>query len=89
MAHDPKPHGRARGPTIPHSIQIMPVVPHPRLVAAACMDPTLAYMIENGLPLTREQWMSLNWPDGPPKPWYIEHEMEVPEFWQDPTKVEG
>jgi hypothetical protein len=53
------------------------------------MDPTLAYMIQNGLPLTREQWMSLNWPDGPPKPWYIEHEMEVPEFWQDPDKVEG
>ena len=49
MAHDPKPHGRARGPTIPRSIQIMPVVPHPRLVAAACMDPTLAYMIENGV----------------------------------------
>jgi hypothetical protein len=21
------------------------------------MDPTLAYMIQNGLPLTREQWM--------------------------------
>jgi len=49
----------------------MPVVLHPHLVAAARMDPTLAYMIQNGLPLTREQWMSLNWPDGPPKPWCI------------------
>jgi hypothetical protein len=49
---------------------------------------TLAYMIQNGLPLTGEQWMSLNWPDGPPKPWCVEHEMEVPEFWQDPDKVE-
>ena len=66
----------------------MPVVPHPRLVAAARMDPTLAYMIQNGLPLTREQWMSLNWPDGPPKPWCVEHELEVPEFWQDSDKVE-
>ncbi len=67
----------------------MPVALHPRLVAAARMDPTLAYMIQNGLPLTREQWMSLNWPDGPPKPWCVEHELEVPEFWQDPDKVEA
>jgi hypothetical protein len=64
------------------------VLLHPRLVAAARMDPTLETMIQNGLPLTREQWMSLNWPDGPPKPWCVEHEMEVPEFWQDPSKVE-
>jgi hypothetical protein len=67
----------------------MPVVPHPRLAAAARVDPTLAYMIQNGLPLTREQWMSLNWPDGPPHPWSIEHEMAVPEFWQDGRKVEA
>jgi hypothetical protein len=30
----------------------MPVVLHPHLVAAARMDPTLVYMIQNGLPLT-------------------------------------
>ena len=34
-------------------------------------------------------WMSLNWLDGPPKPWRIEREMEVPEFWRDPDKVEA
>jgi hypothetical protein len=33
--------------------------------------------------------MSLNWPDGPPKPWCVEHEMEVPEFCQDGRKVEA
>jgi hypothetical protein len=66
----------------------MPDLPHPRVIRAAESCPTLAYMIQNGLPLTREQWMSLNWPDGPPKPWCVEHELEVPEFWQDPDKVE-
>jgi hypothetical protein len=25
----------------------------------------------------------------PPHPWGVEHEMEVPEPWQDRTKVEG
>jgi len=49
----------------------------------------LAYMIQRGMPLTREQWISLMWPDGPPKPWCIEHEMEVPEFWQRPELVEA
>ena len=67
----------------------MPALLHPRLIRAAKNDPTLAYMIQNGLPLTREQWMSLNWPDGPPHPRSIEHEMEVPEFWQNPDKVEA
>ena len=65
----------------------MPVVLHPRLVAAACMDPTLAYMIQNGGPPTRERWIDLNYPDGPPKPWCVEHELAVPEFWRDPDKV--
>jgi hypothetical protein len=26
---------------------------------------------------------------GPPKPWCIEHEIEVPEFWRDPDRVEA
>jgi len=30
-----------------------------------------------------------NWPDGPPHPWSIEREMEVPEIWQNPDKVAG
>ena len=55
----------------------MPVVLHPRLVAAACMDPTLTYMIQSGGPLTRERWIDLNYPDGPPKPWCVQHELAV------------
>jgi hypothetical protein len=30
-----------------------------------------------------------NYPDGPPKPWCVEHELAVPEFWRDPDKVEA
>jgi hypothetical protein len=67
----------------------MPDLPHPRVIRAAESCPTLAYMIQNGLPLTHEQWKSLNWRNGPPKPWCIEREMEVPEFWRDRTKVEA
>jgi len=64
----------------------MPVLIHPRLTMAAWYDPVLTYMIRTGLPLTRETWISLSWLGGPPKPCC---EMEVPEFWQDHTKVEG
>ena len=67
----------------------MPVLIHPRLAWAAKSDPTLAYMIKEGLPLDRETWMDLDWLGHPPKPWCIEHEMEVPEFWQDPSLVEA
>jgi len=67
----------------------MPVVVHPRLTLAAESDPMLAYMIQRCMPLTREQWISLSWPDGPPQPWCIEHEMEVPDFWEDESKIEG
>jgi hypothetical protein len=42
-------------------------------------------MIKKGLPLTREKWISMNYGGDPPKPWCIEHEMEVPEFWRDHT----
>jgi hypothetical protein len=67
----------------------MPLALHPHLAAAARMGPTLAYMIQNGLPLTRERWMDINYLDGPPNVWTGEHEMEIPEFWRDPDKVEG
>jgi len=62
--------------------------PDPRLVEAAKHDPTLDYMIKKGIPLTRERWIKLNWLADPPQPWGVEHEMEVPEPWQDHTKVE-
>jgi len=62
--------------------------PDPRLVEAAKHDQTLDYMIKKGIPLTRERWIKLNWLADPPQPRGVEHEMEVPEPWQDHTKVE-
>lgn len=50
----------------------------PRLLRAAKQSPTLRYMIEHKLPLTREQWISLNYMGHPPEPWTAEHEAEVP-----------
>ncbi len=64
----------------------MTTQPDPRLVEAA---PTLAYMINKGIPLTRERWIKLNWLGDPPQPWCIEHEMEVPAPWRDPSKLEA
>jgi hypothetical protein len=61
--------------------------PDPRLVEAAKHDPTLDYMIKKGIPLPRERWIKLNWLGDPPEPWCIEHEMEMPEFLQDYSKV--
>jgi hypothetical protein len=63
--------------------------PDLRLVEAAKHDPTLDYMIKKGIPLTRERWIKLNWLGDPPEPWCIEHEMEMPEFLQDYSKVES
>jgi hypothetical protein len=63
--------------------------PDPRLVEAAKNDPTLAYMFNKGIPLTRERWIKLNWLCDPPQPWGVEHEMEVPAPWRDPSKVEA
>jgi hypothetical protein len=50
----------------------------PGLLQEAEYSPTLAHMINNGLPLTREQWISMNYLGHPPEPWTAEHEAEVP-----------
>jgi hypothetical protein len=55
----------------------------PRLLQEAKYSPTLAYMIKNGLPLTREKWISMNYMGHPPEPWTAEHEAEVPAPWRD------
>jgi hypothetical protein len=54
----------------------------PRLLRAAQESPTLEYMLEKGLPLTREQWISMNYLGHPPEPWTAEHEATVPEPFQ-------
>jgi hypothetical protein len=56
----------------------------PALALAAETSPTLQYMIKNGLPLTREKWISLNWGGDRPNPWTAEDEALVPEPWQRP-----
>ena len=66
----------------------MTTQPDLRLIEAATRDPTLAYMIKKGISLTREHWIKLNWLADPPQPWGVEHEMEVPEPWQDYSKIE-
>ena len=50
----------------------------PRLLEAAKHSDILRHMIENGLPLTREKWISMAWGGHPPQPWTAENEEEVP-----------
>jgi hypothetical protein len=59
----------------------------PELLHAARHSPTLAYMIKNGLPLTREKWISMNYMGRPPAEWTAEHEAEVPEPFQRATQA--
>ena len=42
-------------------------------------DDIVAWLRKNGRPVTREAYMDLNWPAGPPEPWTPEHEAELPE----------
>jgi hypothetical protein len=56
----------------------------PRLLEAARYSGTLRHMIQDGLPLTREKWISMNYMGQPPEPWTAEHEAEVPEPFQNP-----
>jgi hypothetical protein len=66
----------------------MSILLHPRLLRAAEMDPLLDSMIDRGCPLNRETWVDLMWGADIPKPWTVEHEMDVPEFWQNLDLVE-
>ena len=60
----------------------------PELLREAQHSPTLAKMIREGMPLTREKWISLNYLGNPPKRWTGEHEGQVPAIWRDFDKVE-
>jgi hypothetical protein len=61
----------------------------PRLLEAARYSPTLKHMIKNGLPLTREKFISMNYLGHPPEPWTDEHEAELPEPFQLHPQDEG
>ena len=45
-------------------------------------DPVLRYMVRHMIPLTRENWLELSYPDGPPKDWGPELEAEVPNMFK-------
>jgi hypothetical protein len=49
-------------------------------------DPVLAYMIAENIPLTRENYIAVNWLGDPPDPWTGEDEDELPEFLQDTSR---
>jgi hypothetical protein len=36
-------------------------------------------MLKNGGPITRERYIDLAYAGEPPKPWTVEHELELPE----------
>lgn len=42
-------------------------------------DLLVRYMTERDIPVTRENYLSLAWPDGPPNPWTAELEAQLPE----------
>jgi hypothetical protein len=47
-------------------------------------DPVLALMLREGIPLTRENYIAVNWLGDPPDPWTDED--ELPEFLQDTSR---
>ena len=45
-------------------------------------DPIVKVLDQKGLPITRENWIELNWPTKP-NPWTTEHEEEIPTILQN------
>jgi hypothetical protein len=41
-------------------------------------SPVLQEVLANGVPLDREHYIDINWPDGAPDPWGAEHEEQLP-----------
>jgi hypothetical protein len=52
-------------------------------------DVTLNWMLKNGIPPTRENYIYHAYAGKPPDPWTHEHEAEIPEPLQDGSKVLG
>jgi len=46
-------------------------------------DPTVQRMLKRGIPLTRENWIDLAWPEMPEE-WTAEMEEEIPDFLREP-----
>ena len=49
-----------------------------RFPARRVADPLLDYMKRHGLPITRESYLALDYPDGPPDPLPAELEQGLP-----------
>jgi hypothetical protein len=50
-------------------------------------DPTLHWMMNNNVPLTREDYIDMAYGGTPPQPWTQEHESQLPGPLQDGAKV--
>lgn len=48
-------------------------------------DPTVQRMLKRGIPLTRENWIDLAWPEMPAE-WTAEHEEEIPDFLRESSE---
>jgi hypothetical protein len=51
-------------------------------------DPTVQRMLKRGIPLTRENWIDLAWPERPEE-WTAEHEEEIPDFLGEPLSPDS
>jgi hypothetical protein len=50
------------------------------------LDPLIAFCAARGLPLDREIYIALAYPQGKPDPWTAEHEAELPVIFREPRK---
>jgi len=52
--------------------------------------PLVDWMRSHNIPVTRESYLRLAYPEGLPVPWTIEHEMELPDelqIWRDVRRL--
>jgi hypothetical protein len=63
------------------------VIPFPNSRAPG--HPVVEHMQRRGIPVTRENFIALNWPGGKPDPWEADHEADLPDELQDWTAFYG
>jgi hypothetical protein len=51
-------------------------------------DLLVEHMRKHGMPITRENYIRLNYGAEPPREWTLEHELELPDELQDWTWIE-
>jgi len=56
-----------------------------RITQASGIDysPVVERMMKRGIPVTRENYLDLNWPEGLPENYGFEHEASLPSYLQD------